>query len=99
MTQVGNYSVRLCTVQHLLKYFANSSAFLGPAANITLVLEQGHHQLEFELMVSNVNALLIISDNSTFDTPSVSIKLARFSNISWLRISNINFTHSRERSD
>ena len=78
----------------LAQIAANSTAYLEPAANITLVLEQGHHQLDSELTISNVGGLLITSENSTFDTPSVSIKLARFSNIRWLRISNINFTHS-----
>ena len=78
----------------LAQLAANFSGYLEPAINITLVLQQGHHQLDSELMVSNVEGLLITSESSTLDTPSVSIKLARFSNITWLKISNINFTKS-----
>ena len=93
----SNNSKVQCSVMHcatLAQIVANSSTHLEPAANITLVLEQGHHQLDSELTISNVGELLITSENSTFDTPSVSIKLVRFSNIRWLRINNINFTHS-----
>ena len=78
----------------LAQIAANSSAYLEPAENITLVLQQGHHQLDSEFMVSNVGGLLIISDNSTFDTPSINIKMAIFSNIGWLKISDVNFTQS-----
>ena len=85
-------SVMQCAT--LAQIAANSSVYLKPATNITLVLQHGHHQLDSELTVSNVGGLLITSDNATFDTPSVSIKLVRFNNISRLRISNINFTQS-----
>ena len=94
---ISNNSKVQCSVVHcatLAQIAANSSAYLGPAANITLVLEQGHHQLDLELTVSNVGVLQITSDNLTFDAPRVSIKLAKFCNIGRLKISGVNITQS-----
>ena len=93
----SNDSKMQCSFAHcatLAQIAANFSHYLEPATNITLVLEQGHHQLDSELTISNVGGLLITSDNSTFDTPRVSIKLARFCNIGWLKISSVRVTQS-----
>ena len=85
-----------CSFQHcatLAQIGANSSIYSEPAENITLVLQQGHHQLNSELNINNTRGLLIISGDLAF-APSLSIKLARFSNISWLKISGVNFNLS-----
>ena len=80
----------------LTQIATNSSAYLDPDENNTLMLQQGHHQLDSNLTVSSVEglSLLITSGHSTLDKPSVSVKLARFSNISWLKISGVNFNRS-----
>ena len=86
-----------CSVVHcatLAQIAANYSAYLEPAENITLVLQPGHHQLNSELTISNVGGLLITSDDSSFDIPSVGIKMVRFSNIGWVKISGLNFNRS-----
>ena len=87
-------SAEICAT--LAQVAANSSAYLEPTTNITLVLQQGYHQLNSELTISNVEGLLIISENSAFNTSSVTVDLcvksARFSNIGQLRISSVNFT-------
>jgi predicted outer membrane repeat protein len=77
-----------------LAEIAANSTYLEPAENITLVLQPGHHHLDLELTISNIEGLLITSGDSTLDIPSVSMKLARFSNISWVKISGINFNQS-----
>ena len=89
-------SAALCAT--LAQVAANSSAYLEPATNNTLMLQQGYHQLNSELTISNVEGLLIISENSAFDILSVTVDLcvksARFSNIGQFRISGVNFTQS-----
>ena len=75
---------------------ANSSSYLQPATVVTLVIQQGHHRLGSELLISDVDKLLIISNNNrTSDfTVDLCVKSARFYNISYLHISGLSFTQS-----
>ena len=78
---------------------ANSSGYLKPGTAVTLVIQQGHHQLDSELLITDVEELLIVSNNATLVhtldyTTDLCVKSARFYDIGCVQISGLNFIQS-----